>query len=53
MLMAASDRRRVVAGGSRERHRVAFGLARDFRKFIAEEVEKWAKVIRAANVKPK
>jgi tripartite-type tricarboxylate transporter receptor subunit TctC len=24
----------------------------DFGKFIAEEVEKWAKVIRAANIKP-
>jgi hypothetical protein len=24
----------------------------DFRKFIAAETEKWAKVIRAANIKP-
>jgi hypothetical protein len=24
----------------------------DFGKFIAEEVEKWANVIRAANIKP-
>jgi len=24
----------------------------DFRKFIADETEKWAKVIRAANIKP-
>jgi hypothetical protein len=24
----------------------------DFGTFIAEEVEKWAKVIRAANIKP-
>jgi tripartite-type tricarboxylate transporter receptor subunit TctC len=24
----------------------------DFRKFIADETDKWAKVIRAANIKP-
>jgi hypothetical protein len=24
----------------------------DFRKFIADETEKWGKVIRAANIKP-
>ena len=24
----------------------------EFRKFIADETEKWAKVIRAANIKP-
>jgi len=24
----------------------------DFRKFIADEIEKWGKVIRAANIKP-
>ena len=26
--------------------------AAEFRKFIADDVEKWAKVIRAANIKP-
>jgi len=25
----------------------------EFRKFIAEEIEKWGKVIRAANIKAK
>ena len=28
------------------------GSPADFRKFIAEEVDKWGKVIRAANIKP-
>jgi len=28
------------------------GLPRDFGKFVADETEKWAKVIRAANLKP-
>ena len=28
------------------------GLPRDFGKFVADETEKWAKVIRAANIKP-
>jgi hypothetical protein len=28
------------------------GSPTDFRKLIVEETEKWAKVIRAANVKP-
>jgi hypothetical protein len=28
------------------------GSPADFRKFIAAETEKWAKVIRAANIKP-
>ena len=28
------------------------GSPADFGKFIAEEAEKWAKVIRAANIKP-
>jgi hypothetical protein len=27
------------------------GLSRDARKFIAEETEKWGKVIRAADIK--
>jgi hypothetical protein len=29
----------------------ASGLAADFGKIIAEETDKWAKVIRAANIK--
>jgi hypothetical protein len=28
------------------------GSAADFTKFIADETEKWAKVIRTANIKP-
>jgi len=28
------------------------GPPADFGKFIAEDTEKWAKVIRAANIKP-
>jgi hypothetical protein len=28
------------------------GSSADFGKFIADETEKWAKVIRAANIKP-
>ena len=28
------------------------GSAADFSKLIAEDTEKWAKVIRAANIKP-
>jgi tripartite-type tricarboxylate transporter receptor subunit TctC len=32
---------------------IAFaGSAADFTKFIADETEKWAKVIRTANIKP-
>jgi hypothetical protein len=28
------------------------GLPADFGKFMADETEKWGKVIRAANIKP-
>jgi tripartite-type tricarboxylate transporter receptor subunit TctC len=31
---------------------VSTGLPADFGKFIADETEKWAKVIRGANIKP-
>jgi hypothetical protein len=31
---------------------VLFGSPADFGKLIAEETEKWGKVIRAANIKP-
>jgi tripartite-type tricarboxylate transporter receptor subunit TctC len=31
---------------------VIAGSSADFGKFIAEETEKWGKVIRAANIKP-
>ena len=31
---------------------VALGSPADFRKLIADETEKWGKVIRAANIKP-
>jgi tripartite-type tricarboxylate transporter receptor subunit TctC len=30
---------------------LAFASPAEFRKFIAEETEKWGKVIRAANIK--
>jgi tripartite-type tricarboxylate transporter receptor subunit TctC len=31
---------------------VLAGSPTDFGKFIADEIEKWAKVIRAANIQP-
>jgi hypothetical protein len=31
---------------------VLSGSPADFKKYIAEDVEKWSKVIRAANIKP-
>ena len=31
---------------------VLAGSPADFRKLIAEETEKWGKVVRAANIKP-
>ena len=39
---------RVVELGST----VLVGSPADFAKFIAEEIEKWAKLIRTANIKP-
>src|SRR5437763_15610795 len=51
MLMAPSDRRRAVAGGSRERHRIACGLARRLR--ASSSPKKLAQVIRAGNIKSK
>jgi hypothetical protein len=44
------DRRAV--GASLSLAAGACRLARDFGKLIADETEKWAKVIKAANVKP-
>ena len=32
--------------------KVLLGSYADFAKLIAEDIEKWAKVIRAANIKP-
>jgi hypothetical protein len=37
--------------GSQTRRRTDADLARDFKKLIADETEKWGKVVREANLK--